>query len=86
MNEQTEWNYEPCEAVRVRVIVADDTFFQLYWAREFVGQERDAVRVTQAGREPFYIDNEDGSGWHKVTHGGGPWSSHRNLAVEREVV
>jgi hypothetical protein len=80
---QGRWNGERVAAVRVRVVVADAQFPE-YWARELVGTERAAVRVTYHGRV-FYLDDEDGSGWHKVTHGGGPGLPHRDLAVEREV-
>lgn len=57
MTEQTYWNGEPCEARRVRVVVADDTRFKAYWARQFVGHERDAVEVTYHGAT-FYLDDE----------------------------
>jgi hypothetical protein len=51
------WNGEPCEARRVRVIVADNERFPLYWARHLVGTERAAVEVTYNG-STFYIDDE----------------------------
>lgn len=54
---ETFWNGEPCEARKVRVIVADNPTARLYWARGFVGQERDAVEVTYAG-QTFYLDDE----------------------------
>lgn len=57
MNEQTFWNGERCEARIVRVIVADDPNFRAYWARPYVGQEREAVEVVYQGRT-FYLDNE----------------------------
>lgn len=79
--DETAWNGEPCIATRVTAIVADTGFFPGYWAREYVGTRRKAVCVQYAGRT-FYIDDEDGSGWHKVTHGGGPGSSHKDLDVE----
>lgn len=82
----TFWNGEPCEAVMVRVVVADDDRFTHYWAREYVGEEREAVRVTYADFPPFYIDNENGDGWAKVTAGkGSPRYGHSSLAVEREI-
>lgn len=56
MSEQTWWNGEPCEARVVRVIVADAEFPN-YWARELVGQEREAVEVRYGG-EVFFLDNE----------------------------
>jgi hypothetical protein len=83
--EATYWNGEPCPARKVRVIVADSGFFPAYWAREFVGQEREAVEVSYFDK-PFYLDNEDGSGWRKVTEGhGSPAWGHRDLEIERIV-
>jgi hypothetical protein len=54
---QTYWNGDPCEARRVRVIVEDRPSAAKYWARPFVGQERNAVEVTYAG-STFYLDDE----------------------------
>lgn len=32
---------------------------------------------------PFYLDDEDGTGWRKVTEGqGSPWCYHRSVPVE----
>lgn len=85
MIEPTYWNGESCRARRVVVIVGDTDRFPLYWARGFVGQERDAVEVQQHG-QTFYLDDVDGSGWSKVTTGfGGPRVPHRSLEVERVV-
>jgi hypothetical protein len=78
---KTRWNGEPCEAKRVRVIVADAPDCPNYWAREFVGQERNAVEVRYFDT-PFYLDDENGSGWAKVTlGGGGPEWGHKGLEV-----
>ena len=52
----TCWNGEPCEARIVRVIVADNDRLA-YWARPYLGQEREAVEVRYAGTV-FYLDNE----------------------------
>lgn len=80
----TFWNGQPTPAVPVRVIVADAPGVQQYWARDLVGTEREAVRVTYCGAV-FYLDNEDGSGWRKVTDGrGSPRWGHRSLWVQRE--
>jgi len=84
---RTCWNYEPCEATRVRVIVGPCEV-STYWHNGLEGTEREAVKVWSdryPEQEPFYIDNEDGSGWRKVTNGGGPDMPHRSLPVEREV-
>ena len=78
------WNGEPCEAVKVRVIVGPSPR-PTWWCADIEGAEREAVRVTYCG-QVFYIDNEDGSGWRKVTDGGGgPSWPHRSVPVDREV-
>jgi hypothetical protein len=83
--EQTYWNGEPCKATIVRVIVGP-ALKPTYWYAGLQGKEREAVRIEYADCEPFYIDNEDGSGWLKVTVGfGTPMYGHGSLAVEREV-
>lgn len=81
MAEQTQWNGEPCTAMRVMAVVADSEQFPQYWARDLVGTGRKAVRVDYGG-ETFYLDDEDGTGWDKVTHGGSPNWGHRSLEVE----
>lgn len=74
---RTYWNGEPADCRRVRVLVAPSSG----WAAEFVGTTRNAVEVRYFD-EPFYIDDEDGSGWFKVTTGwGGPGWGHRSLSV-----
>lgn len=95
------WNGVEVEAAEVNVIVADDTRFPCYWAREIVGQERKALKITvsKAPKNPegeivevnppkiFYIDNEDGEGLRKVTEGKGMWNySHKELSIEKEVI
>lgn len=80
--EATYWNGERCEAERVRVVVGDTGRFANYWARPFVGQVREAVRIRYGGAT-FYIDNADGEGWAKVTAGGGPGMPHSSLEIER---
>ncbi|MDX3634305.1 hypothetical protein PV728_29390 [Streptomyces europaeiscabiei] len=83
MTERTEtrWNGGPCQARRITAVVADDGRFPQYWARHLVGTRRQVVEVTYGG-ETFYIDNEDGSGWNKVTHGGAPFWGHSSLTIE----
>ena len=58
MSEPTYWNGERCSARKVTVIVADDGSFPAYWARDLVGQRRDAVEVTYGG-ETFYLDDAE---------------------------
>lgn len=77
---ETRWNGEPCQARRVTAIVTDDERFPMYWARHLVGTRRKAVEVEYSG-ETFYLDDEDGSGWNKVTHGGSPHWAHSSLTI-----
>ncbi|MCP3817814.1 hypothetical protein NLX86_06590 [Streptomyces sp. A3M-1-3] len=81
MAERTEWNGEPCTAMRVTVTIADSGQFPAYWARHLVGTRRKAVRV-HYGRDVFHLDDHDGSGWDKVTHGGSPRWAHRSLDIQ----
>ena len=81
--EATFWNGQPCEARRVRVIVGP-CLKSTFWHNGLEGTEREAVEVVYAGQQPFYMDNEDGSGWRKVTVGrGGPGWYHASLPVDR---
>ena len=81
MSEQTFWNYEPTPARKVRVVVGKSPK-PTWWCADIEGQERDAVEVNYHGTI-HYLDNEDGSGWNKVTSGrGGPEWEHRSLPVE----
>jgi hypothetical protein len=80
--DQTFWNYEPTPARIVRVIVGPSER-ETWWCAKLVGTEREAVEVNYHG-DIFYLDNEDGSGWGKVTGGrGGPEWGHSSLPVER---
>ncbi|MGW4042991.1 hypothetical protein [Streptomyces sp. NPDC004721] len=81
----TEWNGEPCKARRVTAIVADDDRFPAYWARHLVDTRRNIVEVEYGG-EKFYLDDEDGSGWHKVTHGGSPRWTHSNITIDPDTI
>lgn len=81
----TRWNGEPTPAVCVRVRVGTVPA-ATWWCAGIEGTVREAVRVTYAGHT-FYLDNEDGSGWAKVTRGGGgPAWPHRSLPDDSTVV
>lgn len=83
-SEQAYWNGEPCEARRVRVVVGKSQL-PTWWCAKLEGTERAAVEVTYYG-EKFYLDNENGSGWLKVTKGrGSPHLGHSSLPVDRVV-
>jgi hypothetical protein len=82
--EKTYWNGELCKAEKVTVIVGPSPK-PTWWCARIAGLQREAVRVEYEG-EKFYLDNEDGSGWHKVTQGmGSPSVAHSSLPVEREL-
>lgn len=81
---QTYWNGEPCEARKVRVIIGPSER-PTWWCANLAGAEREAVRVEYGGRT-FYLDNQHGDGWRKVTEGmGSPSYGHYSLPVEREL-
>ena len=75
---KTRWNGEPCEARRVVIKVGECPFPQ-GWYRHLVGSELRAVEI-KYGSETFYIADEDGNGWHKVTkERGGPHWWHKSV-------
>jgi hypothetical protein len=83
MPEPTFWNGEPCHARKVRVVIGNHGNFDHPWFLPFVGHERDAVEITYDNRT-FYIDDSNGTGWHKVTLGkGSPRWGHSSLDVDQ---
>lgn len=82
---ETRWNGEPCTARRITAIVADNSAFPLYWARHLVGSRRNVVEVVY-GDQRFYLDDEAGEGWNKVTHGGGPHWAHNNITIDPDSI
>jgi hypothetical protein len=75
---KTYWNGEPCKATKVVVKVGKSPR-DTWWCAKMEGHQRRAVRVDY-GNERFYLDNEDGSGWRKVTDGkGSPQCGHKSL-------
>lgn len=81
----TFWNGETCTAIRCRVTVGK-SMAPTWWCAELEGTVREAVRV-EYGEQVFYLDNEDGSGWRKVTEGhGSPRWAHNSLPDGSQVV
>ena len=75
---RAEWNGEPCVARRVLIRVGDCPFPQ-GWFKHLVGTTMRAVEI-KYGNDTFYIADEDGNGWHKVTvEGGGPHHGHKSV-------
>jgi len=75
---QTFWNGEPCEARRVLIRIGDCPFPK-GWYKHLIGTEIRAVEVKYGG-SIFYLADQDGNGWHKVTveHGGPHWG-HKSV-------
>lgn len=79
---QTFWNGQPCQARRVVVEVGPSPR-PTWWCATLEGHKREAVEVV-CHEGKFYLDNEDGSGWLKVTEGhGSPEIAHSELPVRR---
>ncbi|WP_291208938.1 hypothetical protein [Hyphomonas sp.] len=75
---ETFWNGEPTKARKVFVEVGGPVP-STWWCADLIGFERRAVEVTYQG-QTFFLDDEDGSGWEKVTTGrGGFRYGHRSL-------
>lgn len=78
---KTYWNGQPCDARQVDVVVGKSPI-STWWCADLEGTTRKAVEVNYAG-QTFYLDNEDGSGWHKVTVGrGSPHCYHASIPVD----
>ncbi len=87
----TYWNGEPAICRRVVVIVGVQCP-PSWWCAGLVRTARKAVEVVE-GNFPggsFFIDDDDGSGWRKVTVGRGapfgPYARHRSLPGDSIVV
>lgn len=74
------WNGQPCDVKVIRIVMnGTEDNPVLFWGKAFYGMERQALLVTQ-GSSQFVIDNEDGTGWLKVTVGmGSPSYGHRSI-------
>jgi len=72
------WNGEPVTYEVCDVFINECTDFEMPWTKPFVGQVRQAVKVITPGEE-FFIDNEDGSGLHKLYNGGMMFDMHRSI-------
>jgi hypothetical protein len=77
----TYWNGEPCKARLVEVTVGKAPR-STWWCADMAGTRRKAVEVEYGGTK-FYLDNEDGTGWRKVTEGrGAPNYYHASIPVD----
>lgn len=81
----TFWNGEPTPARKV-VVEVGPAERPTHWHHGLGGTLRAAVEVTYGG-SVFLLDDEDGTGWAKVTVGhGSPRVGHRSLPGSSRVV
>lgn len=85
------WNGEPAVVRKCRIKIKDESErFPLFWAKTegLIGKFVQAVEVRYPKPDsiPFYIYDEDGSGWFKVTEGyGSPRWGHSSITPDDEV-
>lgn len=81
---QAHWNGEKCDAQTGTVIVGN-VEIPTWWCYGMTGQRRKCVRVDYGG-DIFFLDDEDGSGSHKVfdTMGGPFCAGHKSLPIDDE--
>lgn len=83
------WNGLPVHVECLMVQITENPETNTYWALPFIGQFRQALKITLAGHPPFFIDNEDGTGLIKITHGKGAQNLfHRGIVnpIEHYIV
>jgi hypothetical protein len=74
------WDGLPIDCRVVNIIIADEKQFKFYWARPYVGQQRQAIEINVPNEgTKFYIDNADGLGIQKISNGGHFRLAHRSL-------
>jgi hypothetical protein len=78
---QTRWNGQPVVARRLKGVVGESP--KGWWCSKLAGQARRVVEVRYYD-SVFYVDDEDGSGWIKITEGRGmPDWPHRSLPISQ---
>jgi hypothetical protein len=86
MKKQFQWNGEPCQASFVNIKILPTEVTNLAWWKPFEGEVRRVIEIEQNGHK-FLIDNEDGLGYSKITHGGGFMHGSRHFdGMNYEVV
>lgn len=81
---KTFWDGEPADCKRGTAIIARPPGVHPTWWTEVQGLTGTARRVVRVQKDNriFYIDDQDGSGWRKVTNGRGSWQfGHRSLYI-----
>ncbi len=78
---KTYWNGEEADCRKVTAVMADNSKFPLFWGKHLVGKTVKAVEVNYCG-STFYLFDDDGEGWWKVTERkGSPSASHSGMDV-----
>ena len=79
-NETTYWNGEKTPCKRVTLVMEAQPQFSLYWGKHLVGTRVKAVEVNYE-THMFYLYDDDGTGWIKVTQGhGSPSYGHCDVS------
>lgn len=80
-----KWDGADVKATEM-IVVVGDSGHPNYWAKGFIGMRRRAVKCVR-DKQIWYLDDEDGQGYVKVTLGQGSMGyGHRTLYVSEEVV
>jgi hypothetical protein len=76
------WNGEPCQA-ETGTVVCGKAMRLTWWCASLEGKRLKCVKVLQDGYT-FFLNDEDGSGSHKVFETrGGPWCApHASIPVD----
>lgn len=79
------WLGKPVKYSVIKVEITNLLGGVKHWARGFVGQKRQAIKVEMPGARPFYLDNEDGTGLKTVKSKKLEKPIHRNLGEPKEL-
>jgi hypothetical protein len=79
--EKGYWNGEPSATFTACIVKLNgDAAHPLWWHNAFAGTERQAIEITYGG-ETWCIENQNGTGFYKVTTGmGSPGCGHFSLS------
>lgn len=78
-----KWNYtQKAEYRCFNYEVLRDNSKPLHWQNIYTGRIRQGMEVVTGGNT-FFIDNEEGKGYQKLTNGGGWEIGHKNISEKR---
>lgn len=78
------WNGEPCKFYAIRYLIQEVLNSPYHWQNKYIGTYRQIIRV-EYGEQFFYIDNEHGSGYYKLTEGeGSPQYPHNSIDLQED--